>query len=810
MAKKKKFQRGRIPARQGADGIVSTGVRRQNIAVCVALVLLVAAVFGQTARFGFVNYDDPDYVSANPVVEKGLTLQGVVWAFSYGRIGHWHPLTWLTHMADDQVYGPWAGGHHLTNVALHAIAVVLLFLVLRDMTGKLWRSAFVAVVFAIHPLRAESVAWVAERKDVLSGAFFMLTLWAYVHYTRRPSRRRYVGMAVLYGLGLLSKNTLVTLPFVLLLLDYWPLKRISDFRFPISDLKRLLIEKIPLFLLSAGSCVATFLVPEKIPSGHQLTVWLRIANALTSYVTYMRQMVFPVGLASPYPYPPDDVLVREAAMAFVVLAVISAGVLVSWKKHPYLLVGWLWYLGMLVPAIGIVQISYYAHADRYTYLPEIGLALAGTWAVAEWNAAWKFRRAVLGGGMAVVTGGLIYSGWIQTSHWKTSESLWIHTLACTLDNYIAHNNLGQALFQTGKVDEATAHYQQALQINPNYAEAHNNLGNALFQKRKVDEAIAHYQKALQINPDYFEAHNNLGNTLLQKGSVEEAIAHYQKALQINPDFAEAHNNLGPALIKKGRMAEAMVQFQKALQINPGYADAHDNLGNALLQMGKVDEAIVQFQQVLQIKPDSAEACNNLGSALMQKGQIDEAMVQFQQALQINPGYAEAHNNLGYVLLHKGIIDEAITHFQKALAINPDLAEAHRNLGDALAQIGRVDEGIEHLQKALAIQPDLAEAQSDLAHIAWIMATSPDASIRNGTEAVELARQTDQLSGGKNPIMAATLAAAYAEAGNFSEAVATARRALQLAGDQTNAALAAALQQQIKLYEARLPARDVKP
>ena len=363
-------------------------------AVCLVLAAITFAVFGQTAGFEFVNYDDNSYVYENPVVARGLTLKGAVWALTYGEIGHWHPLTWLTHMADCQVYGLWAGGHHLTNVALHAVAAVLLFLALREMTGSLWRSAFVAAVFAIHPLRVESVAWIAERKDVLSGVFFMLTLWAYARYARQPSRWRYAAVALAYALGLLCKNTLVTLPFVLLLLDWWPLHRVKldgagggkvGAARLVALFGGLVKEKIPLFLLSAGSCVATALVPEKVLDSDRLPFLERIGNALVSYGIYLRQMVFPAGLAIPYLNPPNGLPFWKVALAFVLLAAISISVLACRKRRPYLLVGWLWYLGMLVPAIGFIQISYYAHADRYTYLPGIGLALAGTWAVGDWS-----------------------------------------------------------------------------------------------------------------------------------------------------------------------------------------------------------------------------------------------------------------------------------------------------------------------------------------------------------------------------------------------------------------------------------------
>jgi tetratricopeptide (TPR) repeat protein len=830
--------------------------------LCLVLAGITFAVFGQTAGFQFVSYDDNKYVYENPMVAKGLTLKGFVWALSYGEIGHWHPLTWLSHMLDCQIFGLWAGGPHLINVTLHAMAAALLFLALREMTGSLWRSAFVAAVFAIHPLRVESVAWIAERKDVLSGVFFMLTLWAYARYARRPSPGRYVVVAVLYGLGLLCKNTVVTLPFVLLLLDWWPLQRVTLFW-------GLVREKIPLFLLSAGSCAATFLVPEKASDIYRLSFLERFGNAVVSYGVYIWQMVFPTGLAIPYLNAPNSLPFWKVALVFVLLAAISITVWACRKCRPYLLVGWLWYLGMLIPAIGIVQISYYVRADRYTYLPGIGLGLAGTWAVGDWSAGWKHRRAVMGGLMTTVIGALMVCAWIQTGYWKSTETLWTHTLACAPENYVAHEGLGLDLLQKGRVNEAISQYQESLQIRPGYVSARINLGNALLQKGSVDEAIAAFQKALQLKPGDAEAHYNFANALLQKGQMDEAIAHYQQAVQIKPGFAEAHNNLGHALFQKGRVDDAISHFQSALQINPAFADAHNNLGEAIRQKGKLDESIEQFQQALQIKPDFAEAHYNLGIALRQTGKIDEAIAQYQSALQINPalaearlklgialfqkgqvdeavaqyrkalqfkpGIADAYGNLGIALFQKGQMDEAVSQFRIALQIKPNDAEAHYNLGNALCQTGRVDEAIPHLQTALQIKPGHAPAhfclgnafsqkgrmdeaiaeykealQLDPANpvvqntLAWLLATSPQASIRNGPKAVALARQVNELAGGKNPIYLRTLAAAFAEVGQFNDARQVTQKAIVLVRAAGRDDMAQDLNNDLKRYEAGLP------
>jgi tetratricopeptide (TPR) repeat protein len=809
--------------------------QRWRVAVlCFVLAAITFAVFGQTLTHEFVNLDDAVYVYDNPMVARGLSMKGLAWVFTHADCSLYHPLTMLSLMGDYQLHGLHAGGYHLTNVLLHTASVILLFLILRQMTGALWRSAFVAAVFAIHPLRVESVAWVAERKDVLSGFFFMLTLGAYVRYVRNPnSPARYWMVAAAFVLALLSKPTVVTLPFVLLLLDYWPLNRFEQPR----KLLGLILEKTPLLALAAGACAMTVLAEGKaIATLATVSMPLRLGNALVSYAVYLRQMVWPGGLAVFYPQLKKGYPVWTIAFSFLLLALITGGVLAFRRKRRWLLAGWLWYLGMLTPMIGIVQVGEFAHADRMTYLPQIGIYVALTWLVAEWGAKWQAGRVALGGLMTAVLAVFMVYAWKQTTYWKDGETLWKHTLACTTDNDAdAHFNLGVALDQKGKEDEAIVHYQRALELKPGHAGLLNNLANILMHKGKVDEAIVDYQKALEIKPDYSEACNNLGNalrqkgnvdqaitlyqnalqidpedafahvnlgdTLLQKKNVDEAISHFQNALQIRPRLAQAHFSLGNAFREKGNVNEAIAQYQEALQIKPGYEEAHINLAIALLQAGRMDEAIVHCQKALEIKADDADARYNLGTALLQKGRMDEAIIHFQKALQINPDYVDAHVNLGVCLCQKGRMNEAIPHFQRALEIKPDNARAHNDLGNAFLQKGSVSDAIPQFQKALQTDPANPPIQNNLA---WLLATCPDASLRNGNKAVELARQANALTGGENPIILHTLAAALAEAGRFSEAVETAQRALHLAGAQSNTTLAGQLQAEMKLYQAGMP------
>jgi len=721
----------------------------QAVCVCVFLALAVLAVFGQTARFGFVDYDDPANVYDNPVVRQGLSADAVGWAFTHVQGFNWIPLTTLSHMLDCQMFGLHAGGHHLVNVLLHAATAVLLFLVLRQMTGSLWRSAFVAAVFAVHPLRAESVAWVSERKDVLSGFFFVLAVGAYVRQVRQPSRAGPVAVFVFFALGLLAKSMVATLPFVLLLLDYWPLGRMKGMQnsrsgeqnLPSLPFWGLVKEKVPLFLLSAGSCVATALVPGLVVTGAQGDpLVVRIGNALVSYVVYPWQMVFPAGLACPYGHPPSGQPIAMVCLALVLLGAITAGVVVCRKKRPYLLAGWLWYLGMVFPVIGLIQLSGPAtHADRYTYLPGIGLALALTWAVADGCAGWKHRRLVLGGLMTAAVGALAVRGHIQTSYWRDSESLWTRALACTSNNFVALNNMGTLLVKQGQLDDAIANFRTSLDIAPYNAEAHNNLANALATKGEDEAAIAQYEEALEIQPIYVEAHYNLANVLVKHGRLEEALAHYRKAVEINPDNEAAQNNLGQALLLKGDFDGAMVFLEKAAAMNPDPLGRWFSLGNEFLQKGNMKAAILFYRRALQINPRFAEAWAGLGMACYKDGQTREAIDSWHKNLEIVPGNFQVQNNL-----------------------------------------------------------------------ALLLATASDRSLRNGSEAVALATKASQLSGGGNPVILHTLAAAYAAEGSYGPAASTARRALELAVQQKQDALAASLRKELQLYEANTPMPNAPP
>jgi protein O-mannosyl-transferase len=655
--------------------------------VCVVLAVIVGISFGRVLGNDFVGYDDQRYVVQNPWVTNGLTLGGIQWAFTHVHASNWHPLTMISHMLDCQLYGlqPW--GHHLTSILLHAAAAILLFFALRELTagsstvadiddagrdqpsrqqpeGSFWASAFVAAVFAVHPLRVESVAWVSERKDVLSGVFFMLILWTYARYARGNSARTfwYIAVVVLFALGLMCKPTLVTLPFVLLLLDYWPLGRSQSSPFLGCGItketwSRLVFEKLPLFVFSAACCVTTLLAQKQaLDASLKPSLGERVGNALVSYAVYLGQMIWPARLAVLYPYPEGNLELPYVILALLLLLMISVALFLWRKKYPFLLVGWLWYLGMLVPMIGIIQVGSQVRADRYTYLPQIGLYLSVAWGVTEWFQQWRRSRVILAvAGLFIVTA-LITRSYLQTRYWQDTETLWKHATATTSNNYIASNNLAQFLFQSGRFDEAIVECKKALKIKPDFAAAHNNLGAALVENRRgdngaggqtgaVDEAIVHYQRAVQINPNFAQAHSNLGTALLLKGQVDEAIAHYQKALEIDPDYAEARYSLGNAFLAKGRYNESIANYEAALRVRPDYFEAHYNLGRVLATIGKTDEALKEFNEALQAGGDSAKVHCALGSLLGRMGHREEAIAHLAEALRLDPDYEYAKQQL---------------------------------------------------------------------------------------------------------------------------------------------------------------------
>ena len=612
--------------------------------ISLALATIVICLYARTGRFGFVNYDDGTYVYGNVQVARGLSLASAGWAFTHVHSQNWHPLTTLSHMLDSQIFGTKPAGPHLINVLLHAANALLLFLVLRHMTAALWRSAFVAAVWAVHPLRVESVAWISERKDVLSGLFFLLTIAAYLRYTDRSTLLRYLLVALCLACGLMAKPMLVTTPFVLLLLDYWPLGRshaggqrpeVRGQNNKQKSWSKLIAEKIPLLILSAASCVATILAQTQATgSADELPFAWRIENALVTCVTYVRQTFWPAKLSVFYSHPEGRLNIGAVIAAGLLLVAVSAAAFIWRRKCGYLVTGWFWYLIMLLPVIGIVQVGLQGHADRYTYLPQIGLLIVLAWGVAELTAGWRRRVGILGTLAVLLLLSLSGNAWQQIGYWKNSETLWTH--------------------------------------------------------------------ALEVEPQSDVARAGRGDVLLARGDVDAAIRDFEAALSIRSNNPEAHRYLAEALMRKGRISEAMDHWEKTLELQPEDVAARDSLGAALAQQGRLTEAIAHWQRSLRFDPDDGNAMNDL---------------------------------------------------------------------------------------------------------AWVLATAPDPSKRDGAAAVEFGERASKIAGEANPLVWRTLGAAYAEAGQFSRAIEAASRGAAVAKAQSNAALADELRRNAESYEKKVPLRD---
>ena len=719
---------------------------------CLVLTLGSLACYWPVRHFDFVNLDDPLYVYQTPMVQRGLSWPGVIWAFKCVSGGNWNPLVWLSHMADCQLYGVTPGGHHVTNLLLHLANTLLVFLLLKRMTGATWRSGFAAAIFAWHPLHVESVAWVSERKDVLSTLFLMLTLWAYVRYAEvqglksrvqspksnaqsqaspsthhasritfhasrftlhalpYPSPWLYYALALLlFALGLLCKPMLVTLPFVLLLLDYWPLGRNAEcgVRSAESETRRptgwgrLLLEKVPFGVLSLAASALAVWTQQNVQALGTQPLFLRLENAAVSCVAYLGKMFWPVNLAVFYPYP-DSIPMWRASGAALVLGAVSWAVLLGMKQRRYLAVGWFWFLGTLVPVIGLVQVGMQAMADRYTYVPCIGLAVMVSWGMADLAGAWPRGRAALTSVVALALGGCLATTWWQVKYWRDSTALYERALRVTSGNYMAHDNLGNVLMDAGKLDEAVKHFQEVIRFTPAIGKPYNDLGKAYALQGKMDDAMNMFSNAVALNPGLAQARWNLGNAYLLKGNTAEGLAEMKRAVWLSPEDIEAHRRFANTLIKLGKAAEALPYCEVVVKAEPEDAHAHYILGSAYLANKRVQPAAVNFKEALRLAPDTPECMNAL---------------------------------------------------------------------------------------------------------AWIYATSPQAELRNGPEAVRLAEGACKITQRRKTAILDTLAAAYAEAGRFDEAVKTTEElhALALSAHETN--MVDTARQRLELYKAGKPYRD---
>lgn len=808
---------------------------RTDLGICVVLVVIVAAVFWPVHRYGFANYDDAGYVYENPHVREGVTREGIVHAFMGATGGNWHPLTCLSHMVDCRWFGLEAGWHHLVNLMLHLANTVLLFLALRCMTAARWPSAVTAALFALHPLHVESVVWISERKDVLSGLFFMVTLLAYTYYVRRPGIGRYLLVCLALALGLMAKPMLVTVPFVLLLLDYWPLGRLTwpsdrpgiatgtpadkegarvrpqpnqaQRRSPPSSAgasrsrhsggrdnvvpnrqsnsgnevgnaaaptaRRLVWEKIPLLALSAASCVITYVAQQQAGAttllADEASFSSRVANALVAYVAYLVNTIYPCRLTVFYPYVAQRQLWQVVGAAIILIAV-TAIVLRHVRRRPYLAVGWLWYLGMLVPVIGLVQVGYQSMADRYTYLPLIGVFVSGVWGIA--GLAGRLRHGEKG--LAAVAAGAMLACVVfsnrQLTCWSDNELLWRHALAVTDDNFLAFRTLGDLLSSRGKNDEAIELFRQSLACRPDFAPAYDGLGLALERLGRRDEAMASFHEALRCDARNVAARYRLGAALILAKRYDEASICLREALRLQPDLALAHDSMGVLLYETGKPAEAAVELQEALRLDPHSAPTMEHLGMALVALARPREAVELLIEAVRRSPQSKSARGNL---------------------------AVAREALGMELLRQQRSEEAVEEFREAARLLPAYARVRWQLGVALEQLGRLDEAIPQYVEAIRLDPTQAFAFDRVARL-W--ATHPDAKFRNPAEAVRFAERACELSGRSHPGYLDTLAAAHANAGRFAEAAALARGAADLARRAGQNELAEQIQRRAALYD----------
>ena len=693
------------------------------------LLILPLAVFGPRLSREFIDFDDNEYVFQNAAIEHGLTWEGVRWAFTTGHAANWHPLTWLSHMTDVSLFGMNPVAHHAVNLLWHVVNTLLLFLVLRGLTASPWKSAWVAALFAVHPAHVESVAWASERKDLLSTAFALAAMWAYGRWVRERGVLRYLVLLLFFAAGLMSKPMLVSLPIVLLLLDFWPLGRWKLDETPrmFFGISRagpagLVLEKAPLFLLAAASAVVTLLVQRAggaVRSLESFPLSERIGNALVAYAGYLRIFVWPTNLAIFYPHPGTALPVGKVLGAALLLAGLSAGALVLRRKAPFVIVGWLWFLVMLFPVIGVVQVGYQAMADRYTYFSFVGLFIAVAWGLAALASRWRWRYA----GMALrasaigVLAAAALAAAAQARYWKNSETLFLHAIAVTKDNSLAQNNLGHYYNETRRPADALPHVSEAVRIAPERPENHTNRGVSLFQLGRVEEASAEFSEALRRRPDEAAmplALNNLARARFVQGEIPDAIGFYEAAVARAPRTADLRRRLAVALLLEEKFEPALRQLEyesllapedaecrrlleevAAFGRNPNdpsldrfrkfLADAHLKASVALYAREKKTEADLHLRKAIELFPAFAAAYNELGTRLVNEGRFDEAAAEFQRALGIDPGSANAHNNLGYVLFQKGQRAAAIQQYLEALRIQPEFPLARNNLEQALRE-----------------------------------------------------------------------------------------------------------------------------
>ncbi|MCE5250889.1 tetratricopeptide repeat protein [bacterium] len=739
---------------------------RRDILACLALALITCAVYWQVRDHEFVLLDDNMYIFANRHVLNGPTPDSIRWAFSFNETSYWHPLTWLSLMLDARLFGGKSAGFHLENVALHILSTLLLFYILRRMTHSFWPGFFVAALFALHPVNVESVAWATERKNTLSTFFWMLTVAAYLRYTARPGILRYLPVLLFLALGLMTKSFLASLPFVLLLLDFWPLGRLGIGQAVPDSVKgekrgvegnpwhtagRLVLEKTPLFMLSAAAVILSSLSASSFRTSTEVIPFThRVAVSFISYILYIVKMVWPARLAVYRPYP-ESVPLWQSAGALLILLGLTFMILKAARRAPYLTVGWLWYLGTLFPVIGLVQAGLWPFvADRFAYVPFIGLYIMAAWGVPELLKQWRFRNSVLTVISVILLTAYAAVTWINIGYWQNSEKLFRHALAITPGNYLIHNSMGALYASQGKFDDALVHINEALRLEPgrprsisllayvlacqgkkeealayaresarlmpDNAAIRYNLGYVYSLMGRYDNAIDEYTAALKTEPDYAEAHMELARIYISRGDLGQSLVHAREASRLMPDNADAHTVLAQVLLSMGNVDEACVHARIAVRLKPDSADARITLIKILERQGRLDETIGNTQELLQQKPDNAEARTILARTLMRQGKLTEALSNAEEAVRLNPGSGETHSTLAGVLALMDRLDEAIEQYRESVRLNPGDSNVHYNYANLLVRKGQLDDAVIYYKEALKLQPDYAQAHNNLGNV----------------------------------------------------------------------------------------------
>jgi tetratricopeptide (TPR) repeat protein len=720
----------------------------QKAAVLALLIVCTIAAFLPIVQNKFINFDDTGYITMNGVVRTGLSLDEIRWAFTSTAEGNWHPLTWISHAVDCSLFGLEPGYHHAMNLLLHLVSSILLFLIFDRMTHARWQSAFVAFVFAIHPLHVESVAWAAERKDVLSGLFWMITIGAYTRYTRSPGMRPYLVTLALFALGLLAKPMLVTLPFVLLLLDYWPLGRlhfrtgpsIGALEAPPRSREQILIEKIPFLVLSLASSLVTYLIQQQqgiVAPSIALPLSDRIANAIVSYAIYLRKTVLPTDLAIFYPHSGVGLPAWQTGIAVLALGIVT---FIGWKKRssqPYLLVGWLWFLGTLVPVIGLIQVGLQALADRYMYLPIIGLAIMAAWGLSTLTRGLRYQKPVLAAGFIISV--ILMGAWthVQARYWKDNFTLYEHALSVTKENHLAENNLGAALADSGRHSEAIPHIREALKILPNQVTIHVNLARSLVAVGERDEALDEYNWILGRRPADPLLHARIGDLLADEGKNEGATTHFLAAIRLDSTDLLSRSKLAEVYARASKLDEATNVCLALLRLQPDNSQAHDVLGVIAGRQNRNDDAAREFTLAIRFDSLNADALNDMGILYDRMGKGNEAFEMYQKAVRADSGHGDAHLNLGVALAKRQRLAEAADHWVRATRLNPASLDAYLNLGRLYSMESRPEEALRQFASVLRLDSTNVQAHFESGNLLSALGRFPEAE-SHYADAVRLA------------------------------------------------------------------------